>query len=254
MRNKYWAKTVWPPVTAVVFLLLAWQASSTLLDIPAWILPSPLAIMREAAANWDSFSEHTVATVYLTVAGFIIGSAVGFFFSFLLHRLERIKGALYPLLIMSQNIPVIALAPLLMLWFGFGLLPKMIVITLVCFFPIAVSTLNGLSRTDPAMMDYMKMIGASRRQIFYKLELPYALPYTFAGLKISATYSVMGAIMAEWLGTEKGIGMYMLLQKSSFRTDRVFVAIAMIVALSLLMFAAITVLEKLLIRWNKNTR
>jgi ABC-type nitrate/sulfonate/bicarbonate transport system permease component len=167
-----------------------------------------------------------------------------------LHVIPRFKAGFYPLLILSQNIPTIALAPLLMIWFGFGLLPKVIVITLVCFFPVAIATLDGFVQTDRTMLGYMRMIGAGRRQIFFKLELPNALPYLFSGLKISATYSVMGAVIAEWLGSDKGIGVYMLLSKNSFRTDRVFAAIAIIVGLSLLLFGFIAFLEKLVIRWN----
>lgn len=250
MSNKAWMKSIWPPVVAVLLFLIAWQAATALFHVPAWLLPGPLAIAREGIASFGAVWGHTAATLRLTLLGFAVGSTIGCLFSFVLHMSERLKAALYPLIILSQNIPIIALAPLLMLWFGFGLMPKIIVITLVCFFPIAVATLNGLARTDAVMMNYMKMIGASKGQIFLKLELPYALPYMFAGLKISAAYSVMGAIMAEWLGTDKGIGMYLLLSKTAFRTDRVFLAIAVIVGLSLLLFGLIVLLEKLFIRWK----
>lgn len=146
--------------------------------------------------------------------------------------------------------PSIALGPLLIIWFGFGLLPKIVLITLVCFFPVAVAAMGGLAQSDRVMLNYMKMAGASNWQIFTKLELPGSLPSLFSGLKISATYAVMGAVVAEWIGADKGIGYYMLLQKASYRTDRMFVAIVIIVLLSLVLFALIALLERWLVRWK----
>jgi ABC-type nitrate/sulfonate/bicarbonate transport system permease component len=193
---------------------------------------------------------HTWATLKLLLLGFSIGILIGLLVAFVLHYIPFLRTALYPLIILSQNVPIIALAPLLMIWFGFGILPKIIVITLVCFFPVAVAAMDGLSRTDRVMLDYMRMIGASKRSIFIKLEVPYALPSIMSGVKIAATYSVMGAVIAEWIGADKGIGYYMMLQKSSFRTDRIFIAIAIIVIISLTMFLLISLLEKWLIRYH----
>lgn len=245
-----WWKSVWPPLTAVILFLAVWQIAVPLFHIEKWILPSPADITKEAIAQAASLTEHTWATVQLTLLGFFIGTVVGLLTAMLLHLVPFLKSALYPLLILSQNIPTIALAPLLMIWFGFGLLPKIIVITLVCFFPVAVSTMDGLTQTDRGMMNYMRMAGASKAQIFRKLEVPHALPSVFSGVKIAATYSVMGAVIAEWIGTDRGIGYYMMLQKSAYRTDRVFVAMAIIVLLSLLLFALIALLEKILVRWR----
>src|SRR5690606_34753108 len=171
---KPWLQAVWPPAVAVLLLLSGWQLATIVFPIPAWMLPSPAAIAREAWLGFDSVSAHLLATVSLTLLGFAIGASVGFILSCLLHLLPRVKAAFYPILILSQNIPTIVLAPLLMIWFGFGLFPKIVVITLVCFFPIAIATLNGLMQTDRMMLNYMNMIGASRRQIFWKLELPHA--------------------------------------------------------------------------------
>lgn len=244
-----WSK-VWPPLVAVLFFLALWQLSTSLFNIEDWILPAPSDIAREASAQSARLWEHTFATVKLTLGGFAIGTAVGLLIAFVLHRLSFLHSALYPLLILSQNVPTIALAPLLMIWFGFGLLPKFIVITLVCFFPVAVATMDGLKQADRTMMEYMRMIGATKGQIFTKLELPHALPSMFSGIRIAATYSVMGAVIAEWVGSDKGIGYYMMLQKASYRTDRMFLSISIIVILSLLMHTAIVLLEKGLVRWN----
>ncbi|MCJ8012005.1 ABC transporter permease [Paenibacillus sp. KQZ6P-2] len=245
-----WWSQVWPPVVAVLFFLTAWQLCTSLFHIEKWILPSPVDIAIQAVSGGEDLWGHVWATVKLTLEGFTIGTLVGLIIALILHMIPFLKSALYPLLILSQNIPTIALAPLLMIWFGFGLLPKLIVITLVCFFPVAVATMGGLKETDRIMLNYMQMIGASKRQIFFKLELPHALPSIFSGIKIAATYSVMGAIIAEWLGADKGIGYYMMLQKAGYRTDRMFVAIMIIVALSLLMFGLIALIEKWLVRWK----
>ncbi|MBM6994572.1 ABC transporter permease [Paenibacillus sp. DXFW5] len=242
--------SIWPPLVAVMLFLLIWQGATAWFHIEKWILPSPVDIGREAAAGAASLGEHTLATLRLMLIGFAIGTLVGLLMAFVLHYVPFLKASLYPLIILSQNVPTIALAPLLMIWFGFGILPKIIVITLVCFFPVAVATMDGLSRTDRAMLDYMRMIGASKADIFRKLEVPYAIPSIMSGVKIAATYSVMGAVIAEWIGADKGIGYYMMLQKASFRTDKIFVAIAIIVAISLAMFACVALLEKWLVRYK----
>ncbi|GLI83346.1 hypothetical protein ANABIO32_10380 [Rossellomorea marisflavi] len=168
-----------------------------------------------------------------------------------LHLLPGVREAVYPLMILSQNVPIIVLAPLLVIWFGFGLLPKFLVITLVCFFPIAVSTMDGFRQTRRQYIHYMKMAGATKGQIFRKVEWPHALPSIFSGLKIAATYSVMGAVISEWLGSQKGIGVYMTLASSAFRTDRVFVAIFAIMILSLLFFSIIVLLERWCVKGKK---
>lgn len=248
MRS-YW-KQIWPPLVAVVFFLGLWQVSVSLFHIESWILPSPSDIARETSGNASGIWAHTAATLRLTLIGFPIGTGVGLIVALLLHLLPWLKRALYPLLILSQNVPSIALAPLLIIWFGFGLLPKVVLITLVCFFPVSVAAMGGLMQSDRTMLNYMKMAYANKWQIFTKLELPGSLPALFSGLKISATYAVMGAVVAEWIGADKGIGYYMLLQKSAYRTDRVFVAIAIIVLLSLVLFALIALLEKWLVRWK----
>ena len=192
-----------------------------------------------------------MSTLKLTLSGFFIGTCLGLITAIILYLLPYLKDAFYPLLILSQNIPTIVLAPLLVIWFGFGMLPKIIVITLVCFFPVTVAALDGFKQTPPELRHYLAMAGANKWQLFSKLEFPYALPSIFSGIKISATYSVLGAVISEWLGAKEGIGVYMTLASSSFRTDRVFVAIFIIMILSLLLFAVIQWLEKILVRWQK---
>ncbi|ASK61019.1 nitrate ABC transporter permease [Virgibacillus phasianinus] len=243
-------KKGWRPVLVLLLLFFLWETASRIFEIPAWLLPAPSQIWKVGVAEWPSYQHHLFATIRLTLIGFSIGTLVGIVVASCLHLLPLVREACYPLIVLSQNIPIIVLAPLLVIWFGFGMLPKIIIITLVCFFPIVIAALDGFRQTDSDLMHYMKMAGASRAQLFKKLEWPHALPSVFSGLKISATYSVMGAVIAEWLGASEGIGVYMTLASSSFRTDRVFVAIFLIMILSLLFFACIHLLEKKVVKWK----
>lgn len=243
-------KKGWRPAVVLLLLFFLWEMSTKLFEIPAWLLPAPSHIVQIGVTEWHGYLHHLLATIRLTLIGFSIGTLVGIIVASGLHLLPIVREACYPLIILSQNIPIIVLAPLLVIWFGFGMLPKIIIITMVCFFPIVVAALDGFRQTDRDLKHYMKMAGASRGQIFRKLEWPHALPSLFSGLKISATYSVMGAVIAEWLGASEGIGVYMTLASSSFQTDRVFVAIFLIMMLSLLFFAVINLLEKKFVKWK----
>ena len=247
---KYFLRKGWRPIAVLLLLFLLWEAVVAKTDIPVWLLPAPSNILSEMISGWTLFYPDLLSTINISIEGFVVGAIVGLVVAILLHLVPWVRDSVYPLLILSQNVPIIVLAPLLVIWFGFGLLPKIIVITLVCFFPITVATLDGLKQVPKGYKHYMLMAGANKSQLFWKLELPYALPTIFSGLKISATYSVMGAVISEWLGAEKGIVVYMTLASSSFRTDKVFVAIMAIMLLSLLFFVIIVISEKYFIRWH----
>ncbi|UJL45948.1 ABC transporter permease [Virgibacillus sp. NKC19-16] len=239
----------WRPVAAIFILIGLWQLATQVFSIETWLLPAPTDIVREGIDVFPGFLTHLLATTQLSITGFIIGTSVGLLSATLLHLSPRMRETFYPFLILSQNLPVIVLAPLLVIWFGFGSLPKLIVITIGCFFPIAVSALGGFQQTNRELTYYMKMMGASKLQLFWKLELPHALPAIFSGLKIAGTYSVMAAVIAEWLGAQEGIGVFMTLASSSYQTPRVFVAIIVVMLLSLTVIGLITLLERRLIRW-----
>ncbi len=240
-----------PPAITLVLLIAGWQAYTVVTGIDTWLLPSPADILDAALLQREALLDHTLATTELTVYGFGAGVATGLAVAVLLHLVPLLRAAVYPLLVISQNVPVIAIAPLLVVWLGFGLAPKLVVIILVCFFPVAVATLDGLRRGDPLIADYLLMTGAGRRQLFTKLQWPHALPTMFSGLKIAATYSVFGAVISEWLGAEKGIGQYMMIQKSAFRADRMFVAIGIVITLALLIFGIVVLLEKLTVKGRR---
>lgn len=241
----------WQATLAIFVSLIIWEVAVRVFSIEEWLLPAPSAIAKEFGNVWFQFLPHLQSTVLLVIGGFLIGASVGLVSATILHLFKPIRNTFYPFLIISQNIPIIVLAPLLVVWFGFGALPKFIVITMACFFPIAMSTLSGLQQTSRELVLYMKMMGATKSQMFWKLELPYAIPSMMAGMKIAATYSVMAAVISEWLGAQKGIGVYMTLAVSSYKTSRVFVAIIVTMVLSLLFFGIILWIEKKLVRWKQ---
>jgi ABC-type nitrate/sulfonate/bicarbonate transport system permease component len=240
----------WRPLVVLLLLFVIWEIIVKVVDVPEWLLPPPSKVFTEAFAGWSDFYPDVFSTIKISLFGFAVGAIIGMVVAVLLHLVPILRDSFYPLLILSQNIPIIVLAPLLVIWFGFGLLPKIIVITLVCFFPITVAALDGFKQTPAELKTYMMMAGASKTQLFWKLELPFSLPSIFSGLKISATYSVMGAVISEWLGAKEGIGVYMTFASSSFRTDRVFVAIFAIMLLSLLFFLLIVLVERRVVRWQ----
>jgi len=189
-------------------------------------------------------------TLRLALEGVGLGVAFGVAAALLFHLIPGVRAALSPIIIITQNIPIIALGPLLIVWFGFGLLPKLILLVLVCFFPIAWSMLAGLGQAEPHLREYLAMIGASRWEVLRRLELPASLPSFFTGLKMTATYSITAVIVAEWLGASEGIGHYLVLKSKGYDTAGVFSAIACIVALALLFYGAAALLERLAIRWR----
>jgi len=253
MRHKFFIHS-WRPALAIMIFIGIWELSARIFAIETWILPAPSVIAAEMREVLPAFLPHMFSTIKLVLIGFTFGTTIGLIMGTLFHHFDRVRETVYPFLILSQNIPIIVLAPLLLIWFGLGDTPKMIIVAMTSFFPIAVATLSGLQQTDRELLHYMKMMGASKRQLFAKLELPHALPSIFSGIKISATYSVMTGVVAEWLGAQKGIGVFMTLASSSYRTPRVFVAIIMTMLLSLTFFAMIALLERLFIRWNREEK
>lgn len=240
----------WRPFLVLLLFFLCWEGITHFQEIPAWLLPAPSVIFKEAISSYPLFLQDIGATLRLAITGLLLGSAIGFLIAMMLHLIPSLRNAFYPLLILSQNVPIIVLAPLLVIWFGFGFFPKLIIIILVCFFPVTIASLDGFSNVPRELMHYMRMSGATRFQTFAKLELPNALSPMFSGLKIAATYSVMGAVISEWLGAEKGIGVFMTLASSAFRTDRVFIAIFIIIFFSMLLYSIIVMIEKNVIKWK----
>jgi ABC-type nitrate/sulfonate/bicarbonate transport system permease component len=238
-----------PPTALVLATLVLWQLATAILAIQPWLLPAPTAIARAAWEARGILAPHIVQTAQETLLGFALALGVGLTLGVIIDRWTLARDALYPLLVMSQTIPTIAIAPLLVIWFGYGIWPKIIVVGLICFFPIVVSTADGLRAADPEMVALLRTMGASRRDQFTKVRLPAALPAVFSGVKIAITYSVVGAILGEWVGASRGLGVFMLRATNSFRTDWVFASIAITAVLSIALFGAVALLERLALPW-----
>jgi ABC-type nitrate/sulfonate/bicarbonate transport system permease component len=238
------------PLT-VLMLVLLWEALVRLFEVESWLLPAPTEIAVALAKDWPILFYHMRITVYEALIGFVFSVVLAFLLAGLMDSLPLLRQAIYPLLVTSQTVPIISVAPLFLIWFGYGLLPKVLVVVLVCFFPVVVSFLQGLAVVDPELIDLLRSMGASRLLIFRLAKLPAALPTFFSGLKIAATYSIMGAVIGEWLGAEAGLGYFMTLSQRSFLTARLFAIIVVITVLSLALFKVIELLERALTPWTR---
>lgn len=243
-----WSQVV-PPTLLVLSLLVCWQAATRLWQIQPWLLPSPLRIALAGLEARDLLGPHVWQTLVETLVGFGLALVMGLSLALLIDFSATLRRAIYPLLVVSQTVPIIAIAPLLVIWFGYGILPKVLVVALVCFFPIVVSTVDGLQAADPDLIALLQAMGATRRQVFLKVRLPGALPSAFSGVKIAITYSVIGAIIGEWVGASQGLGVFMLRSTNAFRTDWLFAAIAITSLLSMALFLAVTILQRALLPW-----
>jgi len=234
-----------------IFILAVWETVSRTGLVPEYILPAPTKIVLSVFINFRLYWFDLLITIIETLSGFLIAIVLGFITAILMDASRIINKILYPLLITSQTIPIITLAPLFIIWFGYGLLPKIIIVILICFFPITISLLSGFANADSEQINLLKSMKAGKFHIYKYIKLPYSLPGFFSGLKIAATYSIMGATIGEWVGGKDGIGVFMLRAKHSFATDKVFGAILIITVLSILFIRLINAIEKKSMPWKK---
>jgi ABC-type nitrate/sulfonate/bicarbonate transport system permease component len=234
-------------LAAVLVLLWQWYASRSGTD--PQLLPTPLAVWTALVAQRNILWHHTLVTLDETVVGFAAALAAGLVAGAAISFTPWLRRPLYPLLVASQTIPIITLAPLLVLWFGFGLVSKAIVVLLVCFFPIAVALADGLRGSDPDLIKLYRSFGAGPLRIFWSVRLPGALPTLFSGIRIAITYSVIGAIFGEYVGASDGLGFYIELKQHDFATAGVMSAIVVTAALSIALFALTALVERLALPW-----
>ena len=249
-----WAREIYPALLLTGFILLCWHVIATRTGLSAFILPSPLQVIEAGWETRDILLSAIGTTMLETIIGLSIAIILGILIAAAIDLSSFLRRAMYPLLVASQTIQIMAIAPLLIIWFGFGLLPKVIIVVLVCFFPMAVSTADGLASTDPDLVALMRAMGASRRQIWRIIRLPSALPSFFSGLRVAVTYSVVGATIGEWVGGSAGLGLYMLRSKNALATDQVFVAILITTAISIGLFAALYLIERAVLPWYHSSK
>ncbi|MDH3752861.1 MAG: ABC transporter permease [Acidimicrobiia bacterium] len=243
-----------PPLLLIVALVGLWQWYVVANDVRPTTLPSPGRVVTEGWRFRSLIWENTVPTLKETFIGFSLSVMIGSIFAVVIDFSKPIRRALYPVLVASQTLPIIAIAPLMIIWFGFGLLPKIIVVVLVTFFPITIGLIDGFRSTEAEAMNLLGSMGASRFEVFRYVRLPSALPSFFSGLRIGITYAVVGAVFAEYVGAKKGLGIFMLLQKNSFRTDLVLAAVFVTALVSVSLFALVSVIQRLTIPWYAASR
>lgn len=239
---------------ALIALVVLWQAVCSLGLVPAFMLPSPVAVLQALVGDWPLLMTHAATSLAEAAAGLAVGVALGAVAALAMDRFSLLYRALYPLVVLTQTIPSVAIAPLLVLWFGYGMLPKVVLIVVATFFPITVGLLEGLRSVDADQIDLMRSMGATRWQIMRHVKLPAALPHLFSGLKISAAYAIVGAVIAEWLGGFSGLGVYMTRVRKAYSFDKMFAVIFLISGLSLALMWAVEALRRLLMPWDRETR
>ena len=245
------SKKVVAPACAVVALLAVWQGACSLGLVPNFMLPSPVQVVTALVADFPLLLSHMWTTLSEAALGLAIGVAVGFVFAVLMDKFETFYLAFDPLLTVSQTIPTVAIAPLLVLWFGYGLMPKVLLVVLTTFFPVTVALASGFRSVDPDQVDLLRTMNATEWQIFRYAKLPAAMEQFFSGLRISATYAIVGAVISEWLGGFTGLGVYMTRVRKSFAYDRMFAVIIITSALSLALMKGVDVLERICMPWKK---
>ncbi len=238
--------------TAIAGILIIWQILSTVEVVPKYMLPSPLDVVRAFISEFPLLMHHSKVTLLEAFFGLSIGVILGFIVAVLMDRFHFIYKAIYPVLVITQTIPTVAIAPLLVLWMGYGMAPKVTLIVIVTFFPITIGLLDGFMSADSDTIKLLRSMNASKSQIFRHIKLPSSMGHFFAGLRISASYSVVGAVIAEWLGGFSGLGVYMIRVKKSYSFDKMFAVIFLISIISLLLMSGVTALQKISMPWTRN--
>ena len=234
----------------VLIFFLAWEASVTLLHTPIYILPAPSRVLQTLGANAGTYAEATLITLGEALAGLFFGLLAGTLLASLLILQPGMEGGVMTLAILLKSTPLVAIAPLLTLWLGFGVAPKVIITALLTFFPVLVNMLSGLQRPDPALLDLFRAWQASRWDIFQHLRLPSAAPFLFAALKISAPMALIGAVVAEWTGASGGLGRIMWLAYSNLNLPFLFAAIFLLAAFGMILYWLLASLEHKIIFWS----
>ncbi|MGB3370461.1 MAG: ABC transporter permease [Rhodococcus sp. (in: high G+C Gram-positive bacteria)] len=243
-----------PSATIVLVLVVAWQVYVTVSGIRPQVLPSPSRIVSQGWAHREAIAENAAATVQVTIVGFAVSLLVAWILAVAVDFSPWLRRAVVPLFVVSQTLPIIAIAPLLIIWFGFGLLPKILVIALATFFPMAIGLIEGFAAADRDARSLLASMGASRWQQFRYVRLPSAMPRFFTSLRIGVTYAVVGAIFAEYAGASAGLGIYMSQQKNSFRTDLVLAAVLVTAVISVTLFLLTYAVERMVAPWALETR
>lgn len=242
------------PIGFALLVLGVWQLYASVSGISETSLPKPTQVAEALWTDRALLLDNAWVTIQEILVGYAAAIAVGVLLAALIHSSKLVERAVYPWLVVSQMIPIPAIAPIIVIWTGFDLRPKIIVIALVSFFPIAVNTIDGLKAAEPELLNLLRTLRASRRQRFLKARLPAALPFVFSGLKVAAALSVIGAVFAEWVGSSEGLGHLILLLNNQTATAEMFAVIALLALIGIALFLIVSLLERLLLPWYYEAR
>ena len=233
--------------------LVLWEIACRVFDIPEFVLPSPSKTIGTVITKWELFAKHSAVTFYETFLGFLMAVAFGVICAAIIVVVPKLADVIMPLLLISQLVPKIAIAPILLIWFGYGLFPKIFIAFLIAFFPIVVNTASGLAAVERPMLDLARSLEATRWQVFCKFRVPVALPELFSGMKIAITLAVIGAIIGEFVGGSKGLGYLIIVANSELDTPLAFGALLLLSVGGILLYAGVELLERVAIPWNRHS-
>jgi len=258
LQRPWWQRvllSVWVrPVLLVLVLLVLWDLTIRVFRIPPYLIPSPWSVVAQLQAEWPRLLKESIPTTYATLGGFVLSIAFGIPMALLIAYSRTVESFVYPLLVFSQSVPKVAIAPLFVVWFGFGIIPKIIAAFLLGFFPVVVSTVVGFKSVDRDMIDLARSMKASKLQIFMRISLPQALPSIFAGLKVSVTLAVVGAVVGEFVGSNSGIGYVLQIANGNFDLPLMFAALTILSLVGVLLFALVDLVERFMIPWHASQR
>lgn len=238
------------PLLGILGVLLYWEAHIQLFRVPTYLVPAPSAIGRALVTEWPTIQRNIGATVIEAVGGFLLGNAIAVLLAILFVHNRPVERTLYPVAVAIRTVPIIAIAPLLVLLLGNGYAPKIVIAALISFFPTLVNMVRGLEAVEPSALELMRVLSATRTQVFFKLRLPSSLPFLFSALKIATTSSVIGAIVAEWIGSDTGLGYLVIISTFEFRTGLLYATMAVASFLALAFFGAVVLAERAVVRWK----
>jgi NitT/TauT family transport system permease protein len=233
----------------MIAVTILWELAIRLFQVPTFVLPAPSAIFRQLFESRERLLTAAMSTAVEISLGFVLAALTGIAIALVIARFERFGRALYPLIVLFQNVPKVALAPIFILWFGFDLAPKILLIVVIAFFPVAIDMLAGLQSVEPSFVALMESVGASRGKILVRVRIPHSLPHLMAGLKVAITFSVIGAIVGEFAGADRGLGYVIEFASTQLDTPLIFAALVVVSVLGLAFYYVVELAERLLVPW-----
>lgn len=242
------------PIWLLVMLVILWDVAIRLFNIKPYLVPTPWSVAQQLVVEWPMLWRETLPTLYATLGGFAASAVIGVLVAMWISWSRVVESFVYPLLVFSQSIPKVAIAPLFVVWFGFGIVPKVIAAFLLGFFPVVVATVQGFKSMEPDVVDLARSMGASPLKVFLKFRLPTALPAIFSGLKVSVTLAVVGAVVGEFVGSNSGLGYVLQKANGTFDLPLMFAALVVLSMVGVLLFLIIEMVERALMPWHASQR